>query len=167
MEGDFGTVKYINQNCWLAKSSGAQVLQRCRYCRLRWRDCLSFQFLVITLSILGAIALIALIGFPFFTIAEAEIMVGVVLLLAFLYGLFFNKGADKITETSYQVEVKVNELEQKITEEKEILENTRDGILVMDMTGKVIRVNNGWCNITGVPAEESVEHIACDIYNFI
>jgi len=63
----FGTPGYLNPNCWLVSNSKTQAFQRCRYCRLRWRNCLSFQFLIVTLIALAALGVLALFQVPPFT----------------------------------------------------------------------------------------------------
>src|SRR3989337_3673125 len=114
----FGTPGYLNPNCWLVSNSKTQAFQRCRYCRLRWRNCLSFQFLIVTLIALAALGVLALFQVPPFTTRTTQIMGGALIILATIYGYFFNRGADQIAKTSYQLEQKISELQQKISEEQ-------------------------------------------------
>ncbi len=165
-EDNFGTQQYINKNCWLVSNTRAQTLKRCRYCRLRWRQCMSFQFIVITLIILTLLNLLPLFNLPLFSVDTTHIFSAIILIVAAIYGYFFNQGTDKTIEYSYLLELKINELRQKMLEEKEIFDNSSDGIIMIDKDGKIVRINKSWCNMTDVSGEESLGHAPCDLFNF-
>ena len=47
-----GKSEYLNENCWLVKNLNYPPADRCKYCKLKFRKCLFFQYLIISLVLI-------------------------------------------------------------------------------------------------------------------
>ncbi len=90
--------KNINQNCWLTRNLDNAPAQRCKYCELKFHNCLFFQYLMISLSIS-----IILIVLSYLLIGEiSRLLVVSIFLFILVYGYFFNKSTDRIIKSNFE-----------------------------------------------------------------
>ncbi len=122
-EKRIGKPEHLNKNCWLAATLNYSPAKRCRYCALRFHNCLFFQYLVISLIFV----------FFFLTLSfliEREISrltVVFVFALIIIYGNFFNKSTEKIVKANFTQE-RTNEELKELTEtlEERVEERTKE-----------------------------------------
>jgi len=127
-----GEPGYVNKNCWLARNLGYPPSRRCRYCELKFSDCLFEQYLVITLILLGT--LLALSYLIEQNISKSLIISLFVLIIS--YGYFFNRSTEKIIVANFEekkaknafrdlsetLQQKVDEQTKEIRQQKEKVE---------------------------------------------
>ncbi len=104
-----GELRYLNENCWLVKNLNYSPSDRCRYCELKFHNCLFFQYLIISL-------VLALSIFTLFFLIErrvSNLIVISVFVLIIIYGYFFNKSTDKIIEANFAQRKAYEELKEK------------------------------------------------------
>jgi len=115
-----GEVGYVNKNCWLAKNLNYPPTSHCRYCRIKFPDCLFFRYSAISLI------LIIIIFAAAFLIegSISKLIILSVFSLIIIYGYFFGKSTESIvianfSERKAKEELKeLNEhLQQKIDEQ--------------------------------------------------
>jgi len=109
-----GEPGYLNENCWLVRTLNYSPAKRCQYCELKFRNCLFFQYLIISL-----ILVFFLLTLSFFIEGEiSKLVIISVFTLVIVYGYFFNKSTDKVIE-SYWAQRKAREA---LEESKTVLE---------------------------------------------
>lgn len=92
-----GQSEYINENCWLTKTLNYFPAPRCRYCELRFRNCLFSQYLVTSL-------ILTFVLFVLSFLVEGKISKLVIIsifVLVIVYGRFFSKSTEKIIEANF------------------------------------------------------------------
>ena len=106
-KGRIGESEYLNKNCWLAKTLNYSPTKRCQYCELKFRHCLFFQYLIITLFLVSFLFILSFL-------IEGKIsrlVIVSIFVLVIIYGYFFNKSTEKI--------IRANFIEKKAKEEVE------------------------------------------------
>ena len=92
-----GGFNYVNKNCWLVKTLNYPSSERCRYCELRFRNCLFFQYLIISLALVSL-----LLALFFFIEGEiSKISVVSIFILVIIYGYFFSRSTEKIIRANF------------------------------------------------------------------
>lgn len=121
-----GHPEYINKKCWLVNNAGHQVLGRCRYCQRRWRNCLTFQYMV-SLPIITVVffvaALVLQVKWP-----EQNLiyLVGGTTFIAWLgIGYLYNVAVDSLVESSYRLSLTHEELAEKTIEQAALYDIVR------------------------------------------
>lgn len=132
---------YVNKNCWLAKNLGYPPSNRCKYCELRFRNCVFEQYLVITLILICALLCLAYLIEK--NISKSLIISLFVLVIS--YGYFFNKSTEKIIISNFEEKKAKNafkdlndNLQEKVDEQtKEIKEQKNEVQKAYDLEKKV------------------------------
>jgi len=92
-----GQPDYVNKNCWLAKTLGYPPSKRCQYCESSFKNCLFFEYLIISL-----ILILFLITLSFLIEGKiSNLLVISIFVLVIVYGYFFNKSTEKIIEANF------------------------------------------------------------------
>ena len=109
-----GNPGYINKNCWLAKTLDYPPSSRCQYCELRFKNCLFYQYLKISLilTIFLVIASFLIEG------NISKLLIIAIFTLVIVYGYFFNKSTERIIEANF-AQRKAKESLEKLTEKLE------------------------------------------------
>ena len=118
-----GGSNYVNKNCWLVSALGYPSLKRCWYCRLKFRACPFFEFLIISVILVSIV-----IGAAFFLEQRISRIVIISLFLQVpIYGFFFNRNTEAIIESNFvEIEAK-RELEKaKRSLEKKVQQRTKE-----------------------------------------
>lgn len=129
-----GNPDYINKRCWLVNNSKTQVMKRCRYCQRRWRNCLTFQYLMAlpALTILFVlIALILRIEWP--EPLLAYLFIGFTLTAWIIIGYLFNRSVDDHVESSYRLSLTHQELAERTIEQAALYDIVRMVNSTLDM----------------------------------
>ncbi len=114
LRSEIGKSEYINENCWLAKTLNYSPAKRCQYCKLKFRNCLFFQYLITSLVLISF-----LLALSFLIEREiSKLVIISIFVLVIAYGYFFNKTTEKLVE-AYFVQKKAKEALKKLTEELE------------------------------------------------
>lgn len=117
---EIGDLKYINENCWLARNLGYPPTKHCHYCQLKFHGCLFFRYSAISLF------LIFLIFTTAFLIegSISKILITAVFALIIIYGYFFDKSTEEIVLATFkerkakkQLEELNKNLQQKVDEQ--------------------------------------------------
>lgn len=127
-EKEFGAEKFINENCWLVANLGRQIYGRCKYCRLRWRDCYyGPKFLLPSLLIpLIFFSIVLLMGI------RIERNLWGLMIIAYLsvfgiYSYLFNKSADEVIEAGFKIGISETEIGSlKVQLEKKLEETNAE-----------------------------------------
>lgn len=118
-----GESKYINESCWLIKTLKYPSSERCRYCELKFRKCLFFQYLTISL-----ILIIFLLTLSFLIEGKiSKLVITSIFILVIVYGCFFSKSTWKIIEANF-AQRKAREALEELTEklEEKVDEQTKE-----------------------------------------
>ncbi len=131
-----GCPEYANKNCWLVKTLNYPASERCRYCELKFRNCLFFQYLSISFIL---IAILLSLSF----LIEKRIPKSVVIsIFAFttVYGYFFNNSTEKIIKANFlqkkskeALEKLAAELEEKVERRTRKLKKANDQLKELDL----------------------------------
>lgn len=114
LSSKLGSTTYINKNCWLAKTLGSSPSKRCQYCHLKFRKCLFFQYLIISLTLVSFLFTVSFL-------VEGKISKLVIIcifVLVIIYGYFFNQSTEKIIESNF-AQRKAKEALEELTEKLE------------------------------------------------
>lgn len=115
--------KDLNLNCWLVRSIDAPPLKRCRYCKMRFKECPAFRYLIITLFLIA-------ISLSTIFLIEGEISIAVILsLFLFIvsYGYFFNKSTEGLILANFSLRKTKKTLEEsKLTLEITVKARTEE-----------------------------------------
>ncbi|MBU4274419.1 HAMP domain-containing histidine kinase [Patescibacteria group bacterium] len=97
IHSEIGKPEYINENCWLTRNLNYFPAPRCRYCELKFRDCLFYQYLITSLILTFSIFVLS------FLIEGkiSKLVIISVFILVIVYGRFFNKSTEKIIEAYF------------------------------------------------------------------
>jgi signal transduction histidine kinase len=139
--GEFG---YINRTCWLANTVNYSPSNRCQYCESKFRDCLFFQYMIISLILVAIITAISL--YIDKTISKPLIIS--IFILVITYGYFFDKSTEKIVKANFAqrkakeaLEDLTKNLQQKIDDQVrdikkayEIEKKAKEDLEVLDKT---------------------------------
>ncbi|KPJ71296.1 hypothetical protein AMJ50_02720 [Parcubacteria bacterium DG_74_3] len=118
--GELGGQRYVNQNCWLAKSVNAPPAKRCWYCETRFQDCPLFRYLIVTLClIIISLSIVLLAGG---TISRSFVLSMFLFIVS--YGYFFNKTTEELILANFSLRKA-----RKILEESKLVLETRLGSL--------------------------------------
>lgn len=107
-EKKIGGFDFVNINCWLVKTLGYPSAERCRYCESKFRYCLFFQYLIISLTLV-------FILFALFFLIEggiSKLEIFSVFVLVFIYGFFFNQSTEKIIKANFAQRKAKDDLEE-------------------------------------------------------
>jgi signal transduction histidine kinase len=108
-----GCPGYINKNCWVVATLNSPSSERCRYCELKFHNCMFFQYLIISLTLAAL-----LLGLSFIVEGDiSKLMVTSIVTLTLVYGVFFNKSTDKVIKAAFD-ERKAKEAFQEVAEVK-------------------------------------------------
>ncbi|MDP3015422.1 MAG: HAMP domain-containing sensor histidine kinase [bacterium] len=116
LEPKIGEPGYLNKNCWLVKNLKSNSYKRCQYCESRFKNCLFLQYQAIS-----AFLIVFFIILSFFIkgkIPEIELILLIVFSFVIIYGYFFNKSTNKLTQ-AYFVQRRAKEALEKLAEELE------------------------------------------------
>ncbi len=135
VKNGIGGFNYINPHCWLTRVLGYAPVERCRYCEIKFRACLFFQHLVVSVLLV-----FFLFGLSWLTTGEVSRLVVVsVFILIIVYGYFFSRSTEKIIRTSFaEKQAKEalrqlnEELESRVNQRTEELKRAYDELRVLD-----------------------------------
>lgn len=115
--------KNINKNCWLVKTLNDLPAKRCKYCRLKFRDCLFSQYILISFIL----AILFMILSYIFKGEISKLLIISLFTLILVYGYFFNKSTNEIIKANFN-QKKANEDLKKLSEnlQKKVKEKTKD-----------------------------------------
>ncbi len=127
--------EYINENCWLAKTLNYSPAKRCQYCKLKFRHCLFFQYLIISL-----ILIVFLLTLSFLIEGKISKLVTIsIFVLVIIYGYFFNKSTEKIIQAYFAqrkakeaLEELTESLEQRVEEQTKELRRANEELKILD-----------------------------------
>ena len=109
-----GEPECLNKNCWLIRSLNYTPYKRCQYCELKFRDCLFLHYQIVSL-----ILILFFLVFSFLIEGRISVLVIVsAFTLVIVYGLFFNKSADKIIQANF-AQRKANKALEELTKSLE------------------------------------------------
>lgn len=130
-----GNKEYVNKNCWLVNNLGYPPSERCKYCELKFRNCLFFQYLIISLALIVFFLLLSVI-------IEGEIpklFAIAIFSLAAAYGYFFNTSTEKIIKAHFEqkkakqaLEKLARELERKVEQRTRYLRKANEQLKELD-----------------------------------
>lgn len=109
-----GEKSYLNRQCWLAGTLGYSPAPRCRYCQLKFRECLFSQHLVVSLLLAAFLIGLSLIMEG----RVSRLIVVAVFTLILVYGYFFSKSTERMIKMNY-AEKKAKEALSKLNAELE------------------------------------------------
>ena len=123
-ENKIGEAEFINKNCWLAENVGYSPSNRCRYCELKFHDCLFYRYLVISLTLI----LFLLVASFLIEGKISKLVIISIFVLVIVYGYFFDRSTENIIKANFaekkakeSFEELTNNLQQKVDEQtKEI-----------------------------------------------
>ncbi len=105
-----GCPAYVNRNCFLASTLNTSPSKRCQYCRLKFHDCLFFQYVAITVALVSALLLVSYL-------VEGQIskvIITSIFVLVTIYGYFFSQSTEKIIEANFS-QLKAKEALEELT----------------------------------------------------
>jgi signal transduction histidine kinase len=105
---EIGKPNYVNKNCFLVRTLGYSSSERCQYCELKFRHCLFFQYLVISMALIIFLLILSLI-------LERRISQAVVISifsLILVYGYYLNKSTEKIIKANFAQKIAKEALEK-------------------------------------------------------
>jgi signal transduction histidine kinase len=109
-----GGDSYVNHQCWLADTLGYSPVNRCRYCDIKFRECLFFQHLIVSL-----VLVVFLLGLSY--LVEGGItrtfIVSIIVLIV-VYSYFFSRSTEKIIKVNF-AEKKAREALDSLNQELE------------------------------------------------
>lgn len=119
----WGEVKHINRNCFLVRTLNSSPYPRCRYCKLRFHNCLFLHYQVVSA---GLIIFFIILSY----LIEGQIsrlLVFSVFSLVLIYGYFFNKSTEKIIKSNFEQE-KTQEVLKELNQnlEQKVKEQTKE-----------------------------------------
>jgi len=130
-EAAVGESSYCNQNCWLARNLGYPPSKRCRYCELKFRNCLFEHYLLMTLILVGLLLAVSYLIEQ--SISKSLIVSLFVLVIA--YGYFFNKTTEKIIIANFEEKKAKNafkdlsdNLKQRVDEQTSEIKGQKDKV---------------------------------------
>jgi len=118
-----GRPEYVNKYCWLVKTLNYSSSERCRYCDSKFRGCLFFQYMTISLISIFFI-------FSLFILIEGrlpKLVVFTTFVLVIVYGYFFSESTEKIIKANFAQRTAKEALE-KLTKslEDQVEQKTKD-----------------------------------------
>ncbi|MFH1820631.1 MAG: HAMP domain-containing sensor histidine kinase [Candidatus Nealsonbacteria bacterium] len=127
--------KYINQNCWLVKALNYAPYERCRYCELKFRNCLFLHY-----QIISSILIIFFLVVSFLIEGKiSKLIITSIFTFVIVYGYFFSKSTDKIVQayfaqrkTSEELKELTEKLEEKVSEQTKKLREAYEKLKVLD-----------------------------------
>jgi signal transduction histidine kinase len=138
-EKKIGEPGYLNQNCWLVKNLNYPPYKRCRYCEIKFHNCLFLKYQIIsTLLIILFLSLSFLIKEKIF-----ELMIVSVFTFVIVYGYFFNKTTDELIKNNFLLKRAKDDLE-KINKklEDEVEKRTKDIVALSQIKTEFLRIVN-------------------------
>lgn len=137
-----GSPGYVNKNCWLARNLNYPPAERCRYCELKFRDCLFSQYMTTSLI------LVALVFTAAFLIEGniSKLLIISIFVLVVVYGRFISKSTEKVVKANFAqrkakealeeltkgLQQKVNEQTKELKEAYEIEKNAKEELEALD-----------------------------------
>lgn len=118
-----GCPGYVNKNCFTARTLNAPPTKMCRFCNLKFYQCLFFQYLMITLALVGA-----LFGLSFWLDGKiVDSVIVSIFALVLVYGYYFTRSTGKIIEANFS-EKKAKEALQELADhlEEKVKAQTRN-----------------------------------------
>ena len=130
-----GQPGYLNENCWLVRNLNYAPYKRCQYCELKFRKCLFFQYLTVSL-----ILILFLFALSFFIEGKiSKLVVISIFVFVIIYGYFFNRSTEKIIEANFAqrkakeaLEELTETLQQKVDEQTKELRKSYEELKVLD-----------------------------------
>lgn len=122
-EKKVGDFEYVNKNCWLARTLDYSPSERCRYCELKFYQCLFFQYTAISFLLV-----FFLLGLSFLIEGEVLKLVAVsVLAPVIIYGHFFSTSTEKIIKANF-IQTKAKEALEELSEtlKEKVEEQTKE-----------------------------------------
>lgn len=120
---ELGENSYLNKNCWLVKNLKYSPYKRCKYCDLKFHNCLFMRFQIISLIlIISSFSL-----FMFFERRLPALDIITVFLFVVVFGYFFNTTTEKIVKSNFSLK-KARATLKELTDnlEEKVVEQTRD-----------------------------------------
>jgi signal transduction histidine kinase len=139
-EKKIGEERYLNRNCWLTENLNYSPYKRCRYCELKFHNCLFLHYQAISSILIVLFISLAFLFGGMILNSQLVIMVSItVFTLVVVYGYFFNNDADKIIKASFALR-KTNDaleelngtLEQRVAEQTKDLKDAYDDLKELD-----------------------------------
>jgi signal transduction histidine kinase len=117
---EIGETSYLNKNCWLVENLGYAPVERCQYCETRFKECLFFQHLLVSLALI-----VFLLSLSWLIDGEVSILIIVtIFILIVVYGFFFSRSTEKIIKVNFS-EKKAQEALDELNRELETRVNRR------------------------------------------
>lgn len=118
-----GSSKYVNKNCWLARTLGYPPYKRCQFCEQKFRNCLFLHYQAISTFLIVFFLIISFI----IDGGNSRLLIVSVFTLVIVYGYFFNKSTDKIISANF-TQRKANESLEELSRnlQKKVEEQTKD-----------------------------------------
>lgn len=141
---------YINKNCWLVKTVNYPSAKRCCYCESKFRHCLFFQYLIVSLALI-----IPLLILSFLIEGKiSKLIIVSIFVLVIVYGYFFSQSTEKIVKANFflkktkdALKELTDNLEEKVDEQtKDIRQKNKYLQELLNMKSEFLRVVNHQLN---------------------
>jgi signal transduction histidine kinase len=129
-----------NKNCSFVSGTGYNPFKRCEYCERRVGDCFGFQFLAISIMIIGLVISVVMISdLPALV---TDILIVIIILIALLSHLA-SKESNEITLNNALLEHMNRELEDSVKQRTEAFERANHQLIKIDkMKDELIGIIN-------------------------